>query len=136
MRTIFFGLVFLCCASWSFSQDTLSVRNYCEGEVLDFAEVEPMFPDGYQALSDFIKSSTVYPEEAIQNREQGTVYVRFVVNVDGSICNIEVMKGVSPNLDKEAVRVVSIMPKWIPAEQGGKLVRCAYQVPIKFVLSR
>ena len=82
--------------------------------VLDFAEVNPEFPGGEEAMGLFIKENFEYPQIAVEMGEQGTVYVEFVVNKDGSIVSEKVVKGVSPSIDKEALRVVKKMPKWKP----------------------
>ncbi|MBQ5551600.1 MAG: energy transducer TonB, partial [Bacteroidales bacterium] len=75
-----------------------------------------------------------YPEMAKENDIQGTVYVRFVVDTDGSVSNVEVLRGVDPLLDKEAKRVVETLPKWKPGRQRGKAVKVSHAVPIKFAL--
>lgn len=99
--------------------------------VLDFAEVNPEFPGGEEAMGLFIKENFEYPQIAVEMGEQGTVYVEFVVNKDGSIVSEKVVKGVSPSIDKEALRVVKKMPKWKPGEQAGKPVTVRYTIPIK-----
>ena len=73
-----------------------------------------------------------YPQIALENGVQGKVFVQFVVEKDGSVSNIKVVRGVDASLDKEAVRVVSVMPKWKPGKQRGKAVRVAYTLPIAF----
>ena len=79
----------------------------------------PEFPGGETAMYKFISENIRYPKEAMENAVQGRVFVMFVINEDGSISNLEVVKGVSPSLDAEALRVVGLMPKWKPAEQSG-----------------
>lgn len=106
-----------------------------EEAIVDFAEVDPMFPGGEVAMVNFIRENIVYPELSREMGEQGTVYVQFVVNSDGSIQDVVVLKGVSDLLDKEAVRVVKKMPKWTPGEQAGKKIRVRYQIPIKFTIA-
>lgn len=100
--------------------------------ISDFSDVEPVYPGGPAAMNAFIQSKVVYPELSKEMDEQGTVYVQFVVNKDGTIQDVIVLKGVSELLDKEAVRVVKLMPKWTPGEQAGKAVRVRYQIPINF----
>lgn len=103
--------------------------------IQDFVEVDPAFPGGEAAMVQFIQKNVVYPELSREMGEQGTVYVQFVVNSDGSIQDVVVLKGVSDQLDKEAVRVVKKMPHWSPGEQAGKKVRVRYQIPIKFTIA-
>lgn len=103
--------------------------------IVDFAEVDPAFPGGEAAMAEWIQKHVEYPEMSIEMGEQGTVYVRFVVNTDGSIVQVEVVRGVSDALDKEAVRVVKQMPKWQPGEQAGKKVRVRFTLPVSFKLS-
>ena len=75
-----------------------------------------------------------YPTIAQETGTQGRVIVQFVVNKDGSIVDVKVVRGVDPYLDKEAIRVISTMPKWKPGEQRGKPVRCKFTVPVMFKL--
>ncbi len=76
-----------------------------------------------------------YPKEAEKAGEQGKAVVKFTVNKDGSISNATIIKSVSPSIDKEALRVVTSMPKWKPAENGGKKVACWYALPVSFRLA-
>ena len=105
-------------------------------EPLVFFIVEdmPEFPGGELALRKYIAENVRYPEMAKENDIQGTVYVRFVVDTDGSVSNVEVLRGVDPLLDKEAKRVVETLPKWKPGRQRGKAVKVSHSVPIKFAL--
>lgn len=101
----------------------------------DFAEVEPAFPGGAEAMVKFIVDNIQYPETAKELGDQGRVYVAFVVEKDGSLSNIEVLRGVSVELDREAKRVIRSMPKWKPGEQQGKVVRCRMRLPVTFTLN-
>jgi protein TonB len=103
-------------------------------EIVDFPEEEASFPGGEEAMAAFIKKNIKYPEMSIQMGDQGKVYVRFVVEKDGSITNISVARGVTPELDKEAIRVVGLMPGWAPGKQRGRPVRTNVVVPIVFKL--
>ena len=103
-------------------------------KVYENVGVDPEFPGGDAAFANFIKSAVVYPELAAEMGEQGIVYVKFVVNKDGSIEQVSIRQGVSEALDKEAQRVVKKMPNWIPGEQNGKKVRVSYTLPISFKL--
>lgn len=105
-----------------------------ESEVFFIVEDMPEFPGGELALRQFIANSIKYPVIAQENGIQGRVYVTFVVDADGSVSNPRIARGVDPSLDKEALRVVSLLPKWKPGRQRGKPVRVSYTVPINFQL--
>jgi protein TonB len=108
-----------------------------EVEQAPFVVVEemPMFPDGGEAgLLKYIAEHTNYPEVAKENNIQGKVIVRFCVTSKGTINQVSVLKGVDPELDKEAIRVVSELPPFKPGKQGGKPVPVWYMVPITFTL--
>lgn len=92
----------------------------------------PVFPGGMQALLNFLKANVQYPEAAKQAKTEGRVTVQFVVGSDGTCHDFKVLRGVSPDLDAEAVRVLSSMPKWTPGKQDGKPVPVRYTVPINF----
>ena len=88
-----------------------------------------------QALMKYLKDNIKYPSISRQNNSQGRAYINFIVNTDGSITDVEVMKSTNDvYLDKEAVRVVSGMPKWKPGKQQGKTVRVKYTLPVMFRL--
>lgn len=103
-------------------------------EIIEFPDVEAGFPGGPAELQRWINSNVKYPETSIDMEEQGKVYLSFVVEADGSISNIDVEKGVTRDLDREAKRVVRSMPNWIPGEAGGKKVRTRCRLPIVFTL--
>ena len=98
-------------------------------------EQKPVFPGGQKALMEFLKSNLVYPKAAQDSSIQGRVIVKFTVEKDGSITDVEVVRGVHPALDEEAVRVVSMMPKWKPGTQMGDTVRTKFTLPIIFRLA-
>lgn len=95
-------------------------------------EEEPVFPGGEETMQKFIKDNLVYPAESTEKGEQGKVYVRFVVGVDGAISNISIPRGVSPSADAEAIRIVKMMPNWTPGKQGGTPVSTVVVLPIVF----
>lgn len=101
---------------------------------VDFAEIMPEYPGGFSALATFLSKNVKYPSMSIEVNSQGRVIVQFVVDKDGSITHAQVVKGVDPHLDKEALRVINAMPKWSPGKQGGKAVRVKYTVPVTFKL--
>ena len=103
-------------------------------QVFDVVEQMPEYPGGMQALFEYLGQNLKYPEDAKQQKVEGRVIAIFVVETDGSISNVEVVKPVFPSLDAEAVRVLSDMPKWKPGMQSGKVVRVKYTVPINFSL--
>lgn len=105
-----------------------------ENKVFEVVEQMPSFPGGPQALQQWLHDNVKYPVVAQENGVQGRVVVSFVVEKDGSITDVNVMKSVDPSLDKEAARVVKAMPKWIPGKQNGSAVRVKYMVPVSFRL--
>lgn len=105
-----------------------------EDKVFDIVEQQPMFPGGQTALMKYLSEHTKYPVVAQENGVQGRVTVQFVVEKDGSISDVHVLRGVDPSLDKEAVRVVKSMPRWTPGKQNGINVRVNYRVPVLFRL--
>ena len=106
-----------------------------ENKVFDVVEQMPSFPGGQGALMNYLNSNIKYPVIAEENGIQGRVVVQFVVGKDGSISNVHVVKSVDPSLDKEAVRVVKNMPRWIPGKQNGQSVTVRYTLPVTFRLS-
>lgn len=98
-------------------------------------EKMPEFPGGISALMAYLTKNIKYPAVCRENNIQGRVLIQFIVNKDGSIVDPEVVKSVNPYLDKEALRVISTMPKWTPGEQRGKPVRVKYTVPVNFKLN-
>ena len=103
-----------------------------ESRIHVVVERMPEFPGGEAAMNQFINRTIRYPVIAQENGIQGRVVVQFVVNTDGKIVDVEVVRGVEESLDKEAVRVVKAMPPWNPGRQGGKNVRVKYTLPIRF----
>ena len=103
-------------------------------QVFDVVEQMPEYPGGMQALFEYLSQNVKYPEDAEKQKVEGRVIATFVVETDGSISNVEVVKPAFPSLDAEAVRVLSGMPKWSPGMQSGKVVRVKYTVPINFNL--
>ena len=103
-------------------------------KVFDVVEEMPSFPGGTGALMSFLSSNIKYPVVAQENGVQGRVIVGFVVERDGSITDVKVMRSVDPSLDREAQRVVKAMPRWKPGKQNGSAVRVKYTVPVVFRL--
>jgi periplasmic protein TonB len=107
-----------------------------EAEEVPFVVVEemPMYPGGDAELLKYISEHTNYPEVAKENNIQGRVIVRFCVTAKGGVSQVSILKGVDPELDKEAIRVVNTLPAFKPGKQGGKPVPVWYMVPITFTL--
>ena len=104
-------------------------------ETLEVCEELPEYPGGMEELFAFLAKNIKYPVLAQQAEQQGRVIIRFVVEKDGSLTDLEVLKGVSPLLDAEAVRVVKSMPKWTPGKQKGQNVRVQFVLPVTFRLN-
>lgn len=103
-------------------------------ETIQLTEYQPEFPGGQAALLEFLRRHVKYPAAAQESGIQGRVIVQFFVNRDGSVTDPVVLRSVSPMLDREAVRVVSSMPRWRPGMQGGRTVRTTYTIPVSFKL--
>lgn len=101
----------------------------------DVVEQMPEFPGGQEAMMKYLSESVKYPKEASKDGIQGRVVVQFVVEKDGSISEVEVIKKVNEHLDAEAIRVVNAMPKWKPGKQKGEPVRVKFTLPVTFRLS-
>lgn len=106
-----------------------------ENKIFMVVEQQPEFEGGYQAMMSFIKKNMRYPASARRMGIDGTVYVSFVVGKDGAINDVKVLRGISADCDKEAVRVVQMMPPWKPGKQNGKPVFVRFNLPIKFQLN-
>ena len=112
-----------------------------EGEVDDdealfgvIAETEPEYPGGLEAMIKFVQDNLKYPQLALENSIQGKVYLTFVVEEDGSVSNVRVLRDIGGGCGAEAKRVVEMMPKWKPGKQRDKVVRTQYNLPVNFVL--
>ncbi len=105
-----------------------------EGKVFVAVEQQPQFPDGDKALYKFLSYNIQYPQAAARANVSGKVYVKFVVEKDGSIGNVEITKGIGFGCDEEAERVIKLMPKWTPGKQNGKAVRVYFNMPVVYRL--
>lgn len=101
-------------------------------KIFGAAEEMPSFPGGEKALMQYIKDNTYYPEEMCEGAAQGRVMVGFVINEDGSISDVKVLRSLTPECDEVAVKIVNGMPKWNPGKQNGKAVKTKYTVPVSF----
>ena len=105
-----------------------------EQEIFQIVEEMPAYPGGDQKLMEFIAKGIKYPQIARETGIQGRVFVGFVVEPDGSVSNVKVLRGFGGGCDEEAMRVVKSMPKWKPGKQRGKAVRVSYMLPVNFKL--
>ena len=115
-------------------ENSVQVLNTDNDTVFQIVEQMPQFPGGEQALMEFVAKSVVYPEEAKEKNISGRVFVSFVVEKDGSVSNVKVLRGIGGGCDEEAVRVIKSMPKWQPGKMKGEPVRVSYQIPFNFKL--
>ena len=108
-----------------------------EDEATIFVNVAkmPQYPGGIKKMYEFINSKIQYPSVAAESDIQGTVFLKFVVSKNGMVSKVQVVRGVDPTLNREAVRVVRMLPRFIPGEQRGKKVNVWYQLPVKFKLN-
>ena len=133
------GVVFLAISAYNvIPNSTVKLKeeavNEIQAEPFVVVEEMPMFPGGDAALLNYIGANTKYPEVAKEQNIQGKVIVRFCVKPDGGVSMASVLKGVSPELDTEALRVVKSLPTFKPGRQSGKAVPVWYMVPISFTL--
>ena len=105
-----------------------------ENSIFQIVETQPEFPGGMAELMKYLQKNIRYPQICKEQRVQGRVIVQFVVNTDSTITDVNVVKPVNPYLDKEAVRVVEAMPKWIPGKLHGEPVRVRFTLPVTFRL--
>jgi len=106
-----------------------------EQEIFQVVENAPAFPGGDIARMKFLQDNIKYPAMARESGIQGTVYVTFVVERNGSVTDVKILRGIGGGCDEEAVRVVKNMPKWEPGKQRGKPVRVQFNMPIRFTLA-
>lgn len=97
-------------------------------------EVAPEFPGGDVEIRNFLNKTLNYPSEAIKAKVQGRVITQFLIEKDGTIGDVKILKGIGYGCDEEAVRVIRLMPKWIPGKMEGKVVRVYFTLPISFTL--
>jgi len=106
-----------------------------EDEIFVFVEDQPGYPGGDKARIKYLQENIKYPEMAKESGIQGTVYVTFVVEKDGRITSVKVLRGIGGGCDEEAVRVIKRMPSWKPGKQRGRSVRVQFNMPVRFVLA-
>jgi TonB family protein len=101
-------------------------------EIIKYPDIEAEFPGGKTEVRKFLTNHLKYPDEALINEEMGKVFVSFIVETDGTLTNINIIRGVSDSLDAESIRIIKIMPKWIPAICDGVFVRSEQRLPFQF----
>jgi TonB family protein len=140
MRSLVIAFIIImsisCVAQNEDNKGTIKVKKPVTISVRDSIGELPRFPGGTIAMNNFIASNVIYPDSAKSNGINGTCYISFTINTDGSISNVKVLRGVSgcSECDKEAVRVIKLMPAFIPASKNGQAIRVQYNLPINFRL--
>jgi protein TonB len=129
-------IILLAFSFYNYGQNIKNVDTVVGNNEPIFLQVEepPIFPGGESALTKFLRENINYPKEAIKNKISGTVYVQFIIEKDGSISDIQVVRGIGGGCDEEAIRVIKLLPKWIPGKQNGVTVRAYCILPIQFSL--
>ena len=130
MKRFLFFFVLCICSLTSFAQETVESKENASST--EKPDILPQYPSGFEGLMLFLSHNLNYPKKALDENVEGTVYVQFVVAKDGWIKDAKVVRSVSPEIDEEAMRVVSYMAKWKPAIKDGKPVQCMYTLPLKF----
>lgn len=133
MKTFFCLLVLFTISNKIFAQTPVKEIDSLE-EVIIMAEQMPSFVGGEDSLYSFLYQHIVYPQIAKENQIEGRVVVRFVIEKDGLITKIEILKKLGWGCDEEAIRLIKLMPKWMPAKMNGKPVRTYFTLPIVFKL--
>lgn len=118
-----------------FSFMTSTAQTKKNNMLYDVVEVMPQFPGGQTAMLKYIMENIKYPKQAMKEGIQGRVTVSFIVEKDGRVSNVRLLRSVQPSLDKEAIRVVKSMPKWTPGKHNGKPVRVRFNLPVMFKLN-
>ena len=103
-------------------------------EIFGMVEEMPSFPGGEVKLVEYIAKNLNYPQEAIEKGIEGRVFVGFIIDVDGSVTDVKLLRGLGGGCDEEAIRVIKSLPKWRPAKQNGVFSRVSYQIPVNFKL--
>jgi tonB family C-terminal domain len=118
-----------------FSFTTSTAQTKKNDMVFDVVEVMPQFPGGQIAMMKYIMENIKYPKQIMEEGIQGRVTVSFIVEKDGRVSNVRLLRSVQSALDKEAIRVVKSMPKWTPGKHNGKPVRVRFNLPVMFKLN-
>jgi protein TonB len=133
MKKLLFLSAFLCTLSFgAFAQSEVSV----DDEVFVVVEEQAEFPGGLDSMYAYIVKNLKYPELAKEKGIEGRVFVNFIIEKDGSISNVKILRGIGGGCEEAAVEMVKNMPKWKPGKQRGKPVRFQFVLPIKFELPK
>ena len=132
MKKCFFLLALMLIGSMAVAQSVDATP--VEETIYSVVETDPEYPGGIDALYKYLVTNAHYPENARQHGIQGTVYITFIIERDGSISNVKVLRSPSDELSAEAVRLVKAMARWKPGKQNGKPVRVQFNLPINFSL--
>jgi periplasmic protein TonB len=134
MKTLIYLIIlFVCLNSNTLYAQNPNVEADSLGEVHIITEEMPSFVGGDNALYDFSKN-IIYPLKAKENNVEGRVVVKFIIEKDGAVSNIEIIRKLGFGCDEEVIRLIKTMPKWNPAKQSGKPVRVYFTMPISFIL--
>lgn len=131
MKKYIFAILMACITFAGFAQDKKELMEV-KSTVANGFDKCAMYPGGINGVNTFIHKNIDYPMAAIKSGKEGDVTVKFTVGTDGTVSNVKVVKSLEPNLDAEAVKVVSKMKGWTPAMKGGKAVPMDYQVNCNF----
>jgi len=118
-----------------FEEPVKEVVDNGDDQIYTVVEQQPEFPGGIEAMMKFIQKNMKYPAQARRMGTEGRVFVGFVVNSDGHITDVAPIKGISADCDKEAIRVIAMMPNWKPGKQNGRAVRVKFVLPVNFKLA-
>lgn len=138
--SLIFGIVLMCNSSFGIFCSTSNlaerpdsfknIKNQQEETIFTVAEKMPQFPGGQKKLLEFIDQNLEYPSQT--KMVKGRVFMKLIIEKDGSISAIELLKGLGSYFDSEAIRLIKLMPKWTPAYQTHRVVRCYYMMTIEF----
>ncbi|MBK7212126.1 MAG: TonB family protein [Bacteroidales bacterium] len=115
-------------------QGVATRKSSSKSEMYSFVEETPNFPGGEEKMKEFIMKNLSYPKKALENSIQGVVYVNFEIDKKGKVGKVKVLRGIGSDCDEEAIRVIKMMPDWIPAKSSGKAVSSLFTIPITFKL--
>lgn len=133
MKSLNFILILLCIAF--FNLNTAMAQEKNTDKVFEKVDKMPEYPGGLEALMTEVAQNVTYPVEAKKNKVEGKVFVSFIIDEMGKVTNAKVQKGVDPQLDNEALRVVKLLKDWTPAQQDNQNVKVSMVLPVKFALN-
>jgi len=125
-------IIFIC---FFYLSGFLNLKAQQEDKVFVMVEVPPEFPGGDNAMLEFFSDNSFFVEKPVSKSINGVIFVQFIIETDGSVSNVKILKGLNPEVDEKLVKVISMMPKWTPGTQNGENVRVSFNIPVKFALS-